>query len=84
MSFEDEIKQFNRERDAAFLSLDEEKIRVHQLKWNHKNLPQDKEVFWGSVHKAITGTASLPLAFRKKSKAYLDERGLKSLDDGDL
>lgn len=81
----DILIQFNKERNEAFLTMDEDKIRAHQMKWNGTELPENKDVFWGSVHKAITGCgASLPLEFRKQSKAWLDKRGLKSLDDGDL
>lgn len=78
------IERFNKERNEAFLSLDEEKIRTHQRKWNDRELPEDKKVFWAAVHKAITGVRELPLEFRKQSKAYLDARGLRSFDDGDL
>lgn len=79
-----EIAAFNKKRNAAFLSLDEIKIREMVKKWNGIEMPQG-EVFWGAVHKAITGVGSgLPIEFRKQSKAWLDEHGLKSLDDGDL
>lgn len=81
---EAEINRFNMERNAAFLTLNEKTIRDHQLKWGGQNLPQDMNVFWASVHKAITSIKSLPLEFRKASKKYLDERKLQSLDDGDL
>jgi hypothetical protein len=79
-----EIARFNEERNAAFLSLNEEKIRAHQRKWNNAELPTNMRVFWGAVHKAITGTTSLPIEFRRKSKAWLTANGLQSHDDGDL
>lgn len=78
-----EIAAFASERNQALLSMDEDKIRAMVKKWNGTEMPQG-EVFWGAVHKAITGAGSLPIEFRRKSKAWLDERGLKSLDDGDL
>lgn len=78
------IEQFTKERDEAFLSLDESKIRAYHRKWSGKELPSNMDVFWGAIHKAITGATGLPIDFRRKSKAYLDERGLRSLDDGDL
>lgn len=84
MSIDEQIAQFNKERNAAFLTLDEQKIRAHQRKWNCKEMPDDMRLFWGSVHKAITGTQSLPLEFRMASKKYLNEHNLKSLDDGEL
>jgi len=81
----DEIQQFIKERNEAFMSLDEQRIRDYMRKWNKSEMPTNMEVFWGAVHKAITGTgATMPIEFRRKSKAYLDERGLKSLDDGEL
>ena len=85
MSAQREINAFRRERNEALLSLDEKKIREFQRKWNGMELPADMELFWGAIHKAITGTeGDLPLEFRKKSKAWLTERGLESHDDGDL
>ena len=78
------IEEFIAERDAALLSLDEIKIRALFRKFNGKEMPSDPEIFWTSVHKAITGATSLPIAFRKASKAWLSERGFQSLDDGEL
>lgn len=79
-----DIKQFVKERDEALLSMDENKIRAHFLKWNKKELPKDLEVFWMTIHKARTGATSLPMAERQKSKQWLSEKGLHSLDDGDI
>ncbi len=78
------IEEFTKERDAAFMSLDEQTIRAYQRKWNQREMPSDMNVFWGSVHKAITGATTLPIEFRRKSKKWLDERHLRSLDDGEL
>lgn len=84
METNDEIARFKKSRNEAFLSLDEKKLRDHQRQWNNLDMPADMEIFWGSVHKAITGCNDLPLEFRKKSKAWLTERGLESHDDGNL
>lgn len=82
----DEIKtqlaDFNRERNEALTSMDEHRIRAMVRKWNGTEMPSNKKVFWGAVHKAITGALNLPIEVRRTSKAWLDER--KSLDDGDL
>ncbi len=78
------LAEFIAERDAALLSLDEARIRAFMLKFNEQEAPADPLVFWGSVHKAITGCLSLPIEFRRKSKAWLTEHELNSLDDGDL
>lgn len=83
----DELQQFLNERNEALLSLDEAKIRAYMDKWSGPDYPLNKaspEVFWRAVHKAITGCISLPLEFRMKSKAWLDERGSNSMDDGEL
>ena len=79
-----ELENFKRERNEALLSLDAESIRAMVRKWNKKEMPADPKVFWGSVHKAITGNLGLPRDFRLKSKAWLTEHKLQSLDDGDL
>ena len=74
MTIEEEIKQFIKQRNEAFMSLDEKKIREHQRKWSGLEMTTDMKIFWGAVHKAITGTGStMPIEFRKKSKAWLDE-----------
>jgi hypothetical protein len=79
-----EISQFNKERNEALLSMEEQKIRDMVRKWNRTEMPSDMNIFWATVHKAITGAMSLPIEFRRKSKQWLDERGLKSHDDGEL
>lgn len=77
------IEEFKVKRAEALMSLDENTIRRIYSEFGTK-LPDDKDVFWGAIHKAITGLTSLPLEHRRKSKAYLDARGLSSWDDGDL
>lgn len=84
MTDKEMIANFNSERNEALLSMDEAKIRAMVKKFNGIDMPSNPIVFWGSVHKAITGNLGLPLEFRKTSKAWLDAKGLKSLDDGDL
>lgn len=79
-----ELEQFKKERNEAFLSLDETKIRTFHQKWNPGRTMPGGDVFWGGVHKAITGNLQLPKEFRQKSKDWLTAKGLQSLDDGDL
>jgi hypothetical protein len=81
---EAQIKEFTRARNEALLSLDEQRIRDFVKKYNGVELPQNKKLFWGGVHKCITGNTQLPIEFRRKSKAFLDGLGLRSHDDGDL
>lgn len=78
------LAQFCEDRNKALLSLDEQTIRDHHQKYGGSPLPTNPDVFWGAIHKTITGITSLPLDFRKASKVYLDEHGLQSHDDGDL
>lgn len=80
-----QIDAFKKDRDAALLSLDYETIQSFYFKYNGYRLSYDNpDVFWGSIHKAITGLTSLPLEFRQKSKDWLTANGLRSHDDGDL
>lgn len=79
------IEEFIKERNEALLSLDETKIRVMVKKFNGTEMPKDQKVFWGSVHKAITGVQKgLPLEFRQASKDWLTKNGFHSHDDGEL
>lgn len=79
-----EIEQFKCDRNEALMSMDEGKIRAYMLKYNGNRGPSDPTVFWGAIHKAITGCLDLPKDFRQKSKDFLAKRGWKSFDDGDL
>lgn len=77
---------FVAERDQALLSLDRAKILAYGDKWgvNFNRVPGEEHLFWASVHMARTGAKSLPLEARVESKRWLTERGLRSLDDGDV
>lgn len=83
MTPEEQIAAYNKDRNEALLSLDEQKIRAFMEKWNVQTT-EHPETFWCGVHKAITAINALPLEQRLKSKLWLDQRGWKSLDDGDL
>jgi hypothetical protein len=80
----EQIAAFNRERDEALTSLDEHRIRAFFRKWNGKELPDEPLVFWGAIHKAITGATSILFETRLKSYEWLASRGFQSWDDGDL
>jgi hypothetical protein len=77
------LEEFKRERNAALLSLDENRIRAYASKYGIV-IPNDPDLFWASVHKAITADMELPLVNRQASKDWLTARKLHSLDDGDL
>lgn len=83
-----EIEQFKADRKEALSSLDKVKILAYLDKYDSPacaslTVAKD-EIFWKAVHMAITGAKDLPIEFRRKSKAWLEERGSISLDDGDL
>ncbi len=78
------IQEFTASRNTAFLSLDEERIRAHQRRFNGAEMTRDPLLFWGEVHKAITSCPDLPLYARRRSKLWLTAAGLSSHDDGDL
>jgi hypothetical protein len=75
--------KFVQERDAALLSLDQFTIEEYGRKYGVK-MSSNPDIFWASVHKARTGAVSLPREARLESKRWLAERGMSSLDDGDL
>jgi hypothetical protein len=79
-----DIEAWHQDRNAALLSMDKAKIQAYLKKWNKKEMQCSEDVFWGAVHKAITGAPDLPINFRRISKAWLDAQGLSSFDDGDL
>ncbi len=79
-----DVSAFVKERDAALLSGDIAECKKYWKKWNPGlKFPNDMVAEMG-MHKAITACLSLPLEFRKQSKAWLSERGYTSMDDGDL
>lgn len=78
-----DIKQFNKDRNEALLSMNKEKIIAYLAKYGQQ-FHSDDNIFWAGVHKARTAIPSLPFAERMVSKRWLDERGLSSFDDGDL
>lgn len=83
-----ELEQFKADRKEALQSMDRQKILDYLLKYDSPAslflARENEEVFWKSVHMAITAANDLPIEFRRTSKAWLTERGAKSLDDGDL
>jgi hypothetical protein len=77
------IKRYNAERNAMLLK--GSVVALQQFMMKHGlQLPSSDAAAEVTLHKTITGVRSLPLDYRKKSKAWLTERGLHSLDDGEL
>ena len=80
---EQDFSNFVAERDAAYLSMDESRIRAYMTK-HGVPAPANPETFWISVHMTRTGAKSLPIEARRESKRWLSERGYRSMDDGEL
>lgn len=80
------IKKFLKERDAALLSGDLDKVMAFYKKWNGLVAPAvpARDIVEIGMHKAITGATSLPMTARQKSRQWLLEKGYKALDDGDV
>jgi hypothetical protein len=78
-----DFKTMIAERNAALLSLDEQKIRAYAKKYGAR-FPgsNDPVVFWGAVHKARTAIPSLPAEAKKESKQWLTKHGMSAWDDG--
>lgn len=83
-----DLEQFMADRKAALTSMNKQQILDYMDKYDSESGERmaavPEEIFWNAVHKAITGAKDLPIEFRSKSKAWLEERGSMSLDDGDL
>ena len=77
------MQQFVADRREALLSMDREIIEAYMRKYGVR-IPNDEEVFWIMIHKARTGATDLSMAARITSKQWLSERGMRSMDDGDV
>ena len=69
-----DMKNFIQERDAALLSLDEERVKKYCRAWGVP-IPDSNEVFWLSVHKAICNITSASTEQRRRSAQWLAEHG---------
>lgn len=63
-----------KERDEAFLSLDEKKILAFCMKHNVK-IPENQTAFWAGVHKAICNMNAASSEQKAASVLWLLERG---------
>jgi hypothetical protein len=82
---EDKIEAFIAERDEMLLANDIDRmIEFHKKHNPYRPNFANREVAEIALHKARTGAKSLPVEERKKSKAWLTDRGYQSMDDGDL
>jgi len=72
---EKDIKEFIKDRNEAILSLDKEKIKAYQRKYNIPTRDEDEDIFWIAVHKSVTVIQSAPDILRQQSIRWLTERG---------
>ena len=73
------IKTFIEDRNEAFASMDKEKILAYCKKYKIK-VPEDEEIFWVGVHKAICNlflSEDSPISLKQYNESYewLTERG---------
>lgn len=69
------MDSFIKERNEALLSLDKKKIDDCFKKYG-VNLPEDDDVYWIGVHKAITGITGVDRKKRLASVKWLTSRNM--------
>lgn len=82
---EAEIKAFVKERDEMLLACDVDRM----LEFHAKHNPDgpnfsSRDVAEAALHKARTAVRNFPIGERMKAKRWLADRGMTSLDDGDV
>lgn len=68
------IKQFVKDRDAALLSLDKDKIVAYLNKYNIP-IPDNETVFWAGIHKCIVAINAAPAEKKIDSMMWLIQHG---------
>lgn len=69
-----DVKEFVKERNEALFSFDREKITSYLSKYGTQ-VPDNDDVFWGSVAKAVMSITNAPEDARQKAKNILDKLG---------
>ena len=77
------LQQYLEQRNQVLLKGDLEGLRKF-LVAKKLPCPRSKSMLEVTLHKSITAAMALPKEYRQRSKNWLTQRGLKSLDDGDL
>jgi hypothetical protein len=68
------IEDFVKDRNEAFLSMDEQKIKKFLSEYSIE-IPNDPEEFWLVVHKTICLITDAPEDLKAQSAAWLYEHG---------
>ncbi len=70
-----DIETFVKERNEALFSFDKAKIDGYLTKYSSGPIPDDDDVFWGGVAKAVLGITNAPEDARQKAMDILDRLG---------
>lgn len=73
-----DVKEFVRDRDEAFLSLDRQKIEAYMEKYGIENYQVDDLTFWAGVHKGILAIRSATPEQRQRSNEWLRAHGFSA------
>lgn len=68
------MKQFVKDRDAALLSLDKDKIIAYLNKYGIP-VPDNETVFWAGIHKGIVAMNAAPVEKKIDSMMWLVQHG---------
>lgn len=71
------ITEIMTERNAAFLALDEARIRAYCAIVGAK-LPAEPVIFWAGIHKARMVITTMPESARATSREWLAEHGMSA------
>jgi hypothetical protein len=81
------MDEFIKDRDAAFLSLDREKILGFLKKYRYdeyeSQIPADTEAFWAGVHIARVNITTMPKEAKELSWNWLREHGFTDFPSAD-
>lgn len=83
MGWKERVDAFVKERNRVLSSGNIDTV----LAWAKRRglpLPKDPLMQEAGMHKSITACEDLDIELRRKSKAWLIERGFKSFDDGHI
>lgn len=79
-----DLETYRRALDEVLLTGEVQQLRAFMVTHNAPGRFALDEVVEITMHKTITASVSLPSDYRKRSKAWLVERGYMAWDDGDL
>ena len=82
----DQIKAYRAALDRVLLTGSVSKLRKFMKRhrtYGDQPMPND-ETIETIMHKTITSSTTLPVEYRRLSKAWLEARNMHSNDDGDL